>query len=234
MGSGVVRAGRRSATGLLTVVAGLALLTGCGLPDHRVAGTGQGGTGSAEPSFVAKAPPPAGRPLGPDAHVAAPGVVNDNDADAVSKAWAETAYSYDTVYDTSPHDAMLRAARWLTERRLTAERAYHPASGPGNEWNTWAGHRAWTTVTVSGELEDDAPRDSETIAYRSLVVAGTAHGRDGWSGVGPRLNAYVKLVRSSAGRPWRVDDATVVDAVTPPSGSVPSASAGSSSDTSAR
>ncbi|MER6124374.1 hypothetical protein ABT173_17295 [Streptomyces sp. NPDC001795] len=229
-----VRTGHRSATVLLTAVAGLTLLSGCGLPDHRVQGDGKGGSASGKTSFTPKAPIPSGKPLGPDAHVATPGVVDANDAGAVSKAWAETAYSYDTKYDTSSHDAVLRAARWLTERKAAAEREYQPASGPGYEWNTWARHHAWTTVTVSSELEDDAPRDSETIAYRDLVVTGTAHGRDGWTGTGPRLNAYVKLVRSGVGEPWRVDDATVVEAATPPSANPSSASDGSSSDHSAQ
>ncbi|MFD1660999.1 hypothetical protein ACFSL4_23025 [Streptomyces caeni] len=212
-GSG--RAARRAAAALLASVTGLALLSGCGLPDHRDT-AGQGGA-SAQPSVAPKAPVPSGKPLGPDAHVPAPGAVDDNDATAVSKAWAEVAYGYDTKYDTSPHDAVLRATRWSTERKAAAERSYHPASGPGNDWNTWAKHRAWTAVTVNIELEDDAPKDSERVAYRSLVIEGTAHGRDGWTGTGPRLNAYVELVRSAVGEPWRVDDVTVVEAVAPPS-----------------
>lgn len=208
---------RRGAALLLTAVTSLALLSGCGLPDLRDDPAGQGDSASPQPSIAPKAPVPPGKPLGPDAHVPTPRVVDDNDATAVSKAWAEVTYGYDTKYDTSPHDAVLRAARWLTERRIAAERDYRPASGSGSEWNTWAAHRAWTTVTVGVELEDDAPRDGETTAYRSLVVAGTAHGRDGWTGDGPRLNAYVKLVRTAVGAPWRVDDATVVEAATPPS-----------------
>ncbi|GGV18324.1 hypothetical protein GCM10010260_67650 [Streptomyces filipinensis] len=227
-------AGQRSVAGLLTAVSGFALLSACGLPDHRVDDAKHGATASAGPSFVPKAPVPSGKALGPDAHVAHPGNVNGTDASVVAKAWAELAYSYDTKYDTSPHDAVLRASRWFTERKAADERQYQPASGPGVEWNTWAKHHAWTTVTVSSELEDDAPRDSKTVAYRSLVVRGTAHGRDGWTGTGPRLNAYVKLVRSVAGAPWRVDDVMVVVAATPPSADTSPASAGSSSDSSAQ
>ncbi|MFG2882160.1 hypothetical protein ACGFYV_07510 [Streptomyces sp. NPDC048297] len=227
-----VRAGHRSATALLTAVAGLALLTGCALPDHRDADAKPGGSASATPSFVPKAPVPSGKALGPDAHVTDPGGVKGTDAGAVAKAWAEMAYNYDTAYDSSPHDAVLRASRWLTERGAKAESRYRPESGPGNEWNTWAKHHAWTAVTVTSELEDDAPVDSDTVAYRSLVVEGTAHGRDGWSGTGPRLNAYVKLVRSTVGEPWRVDDVTVVEAVAPPSRDTSSAPTDSPSDTS--
>ncbi|MGW1004951.1 hypothetical protein [Streptomyces sp. NPDC002520] len=227
-----VRAGHRSATALLTAVAGLTLLAGCGLPDHRVDDARPGGSASATPSFVPKAPLPSGKALGPDAHIADPGGVKGTDAGAVAKAWAELAYNYDTKYDSGPHDAVLRASRWLTEREAKAESRYRPESGPGYQWITWAKHRAWTTVTVTSELEDDAPVDSDTVAYRSLVVEGRAHGRDGWSGTGPRLNAYVKLVRSTVGTPWRVDDVTVVEAAIPPSRDTSSAPADSSSDTS--
>jgi hypothetical protein len=89
-------------------------------------------------------------------------------------------------------------------------------------------------VTVGSELEDDAPKDSEQVAYRSLVIEGTAHGRDGWTGTGPRLNAYVKLVRSAVGEPWRVDDVTVVEAAAPPSPEQSSTSASSSAGSSAQ
>lgn len=217
---------RRALAGLLASATALVLLAGCGLPDQRQSAPGQGGaSASAEPSFVPKAPVPSGKPLGPDAHVPDPGAVDDSDPTAVSEAWAETTYSYDTKYDTSPHDAVLRAARWTSKRKADAERSYQSVSGPGYEWNVWAKHRAWTTVKVSIEEEDDSPEDTEKLAYRSLVVEGEAHGRDGWTGHGPRLTAHTKLVRSTAGEPWRVDDVIVVEAVAPPTAQDPSASA---------
>jgi hypothetical protein len=221
--------------GLLASAAGLVLVAGCALPDHRQSSTGQGGSSaSARPSFVPKAPMPSGKPLGPDARVPDPGAVDDSDPTSVSKAWAEMTYSYDTKYDKSPHDAVLRAVRWCSKRKAAAERSYQAASGPGADWNAWARHRAWTTVTVSvesEELEDDAPQDTEKVAHRSLVVEGKAHGRDGWTGDGPRLTAYTKLVRSAVGEPWRVDDVIVVEAVAPPS---PRDSATSAADPSAQ
>ncbi|WP_371577807.1 hypothetical protein [Streptomyces sp. NBC_01314] len=218
---------RVAVAGLLTSATALALLSGCGLPDHRRADTGQSGgpSASAQPSIAPKAPVPSGKPLGLDAHVPVQRAVDDNDATAVSQAWAELAYGYDTKYDASPHDAVLRATRWSTKRRATIERSYRAASGPGDDWIIWARHQAWTTVTVSVELEDDAPKDSAKVAYRNLVVEGKAQGRDGWNGRGPRLNAYLKLVRSASGKAWRVDDVNVVEAVDPPSPESPSASA---------
>ncbi|MFM9807656.1 hypothetical protein ACKI1J_08010 [Streptomyces scabiei] len=180
---------------------------------------------SAQPSIAPKAPVPSGKPLGLDAHVPVQKAVDDNDATAVSHAWAELAYSYDTKYDASPHDALLRATRWCTKRRAAIERSYRAASGPGEDWNVWSRHQAWTTVTVSVELEDDAPKDGARVAYRNLVVEGKARGRDGWNGRGPRLNAYLKLVRSASGEAWRVNDVNVVEAADPPSPESPSASA---------
>ncbi|MDX3641742.1 hypothetical protein [Streptomyces sp. MB09-02B] len=228
---------RRTVAGLLTSATGLALLSGCALPDQRQNTTGQGGgsSASAQPSVAPKAPVPSGKALGLDAHVPVQRDVDGDDATAVSQAWAELAYGYDTKYDASPHDAVLRATRWCTKRRAAVERSYRAASGPGDDWNVWARHRAWTTVTVSVELEDDAPRDGKKVAYRNLVVEGEAQGRDGWTGRGPRLNAYLKLVRSAAGQAWRVDDVNVVEAVDPPSPESPSASAtGTSTDSSAQ
>lgn len=220
------RAPSRAVAGLLASATGLVLLAGCGLPDHRQNSTGQAGaSASAEPSFTPKAPVPSAKPLGPDAHVPDPGAVDDDDPTEVSTAWAEMTYGYDTKYDTSPHDAVLRSLPWCSKRKATAERSYQSASGPGADWNTWARHRAWTTVTVSIELEDDSPQDTEKVAHRSLVVEGEAHGRDGWTGHGPRLTAYTKLVRSTADEPWRVDDVIVVEAVAPPSSEAPSSPA---------
>jgi hypothetical protein len=233
----MARAGRRSAVLLCTAVAGLALLSGCAVPDLREPGTGAGGAEPRESSLAPKAPLPAGKPLDSDARVPDPGVVDEDDATAVAEAWAEVTYGYDTAYDTSPHDAVLRGLRWCTERRSAAEKKYRPAAGSGHEWSTWAEHRAWTTPDVTIETVDDSPPDGETIAYRSLVVEATAQGRDGWTGTGPRLNAYVKLVRAAVGKPWQVDDATVVEAVAPPepdgaagSGASASSSSSSSSD----
>ncbi|MDX2938956.1 hypothetical protein [Streptomyces ipomoeae] len=210
-----MRLGRATAA-VLACVAGVAVLTACGLEDHRKVDAGDA-TASAEPSVSPKAPLPPGKPLGPDAHVPSPKGVDDTDATAVSKAWAEVAYGHDTKYDTGPHDAMLRSARWFTAAKAKAERAYRPAAGAGDIWNAWAGHQAWTTVEVEPDDDGDAPSDTDVVAYRALFVDGTAYGRDGWTGTGPQATVYVKLVRSAKGEPWRVDEVRTVEAATPPS-----------------
>ncbi|MGJ5953139.1 hypothetical protein [Streptomyces neyagawaensis] len=193
----------------------MAVLTACGLQDHRET-VGGGPGASAEPSIAPKAPLPSGKPLGDDAHVPSPSGVDDLDATSVSRAWVEVAYGYDTKYDMSPHDAVLRTARWLTPDKRKAERAYRPASGAGENWNSWASHKAWTTVEVEFDDDGDAPSDTATEAYRAVFVDGEAHGRDGWTGTGPQATVYLKLVRSGKGEPWRVDDVRTVEAAAQP------------------
>ncbi|MGW7277387.1 hypothetical protein ACWGIV_03545 [Streptomyces sp. NPDC054844] len=210
----------RAVAVLLTSATGLALLAGCGLHDYREGPPGgDGGTGPAASSFTPKAPLPSGKPLDADARVPSPSPVDESDATAVAEAWAEIAYSHDTAYDISPHDAALRAARFLTPDRAAVLREYRPVSGPGDQWNTWADHRAWTTVEVEADLDGDAPPDAPREAHRGLFVEGEAHGRDGWRGEGPQVNAFVKLTRVGPGRPWQVADVTVVEAAVPPSAS---------------
>ncbi|MFE1286581.1 hypothetical protein [Streptomyces sp. NPDC058751] len=228
-----VRTGTRGNFAALTVVslAGILALTSCGLRDHRDDVGAPGSSPSAVPSVAPKASLPAGRPLGEDAHVPSPSGVDGTDATEVSEAWAEVAYGYDTKYDYGPHDAVLRSARWFTPARAAAERSYRPASGAGAEWNAWAGHRAWTTVDVTADDEADGPADTAVLAYRALFVEGTAHGRDGWTGTGPRASVYLKLTRAGDGRPWRVAEVEAVEAADPlpsPSASGPASSSSSS------
>jgi len=209
---------RRSAAALVAVaVTGIVALSGCGLQDQGGSVGAGGSSPSAEPSVAPKAPLPSGKPLGADAHVPSPSGVHATDATSVSEAWAEVAYGFDTKYDSSPHDALLRSARWLTAKRAADERSYHPASGAGDDWNTWAGHKAWTTVSVTADDDGDGPSDTAVLAYRALFVNGTAHGRDGWTGTGPRANVYLTLTRTGRGEPWRIKDVTTVDAAVPPS-----------------
>ncbi|MEH0635718.1 hypothetical protein QBA35_20705 [Streptomyces bottropensis] len=201
---------RRAGAMVLVTVTGAAVLAACGLEDHRE--TVGGGTATSAPPFTPKAPLPSGRPLGADAHVPSPTGVDGTDATAVAEAWAQVAYGHDTKYDTGPHDAVLRSARWFTAAKAKAERSYQPASGAGEQWNAWAAHKAWTTVEVEPDDDGDAPPDSSRDAYRALFVDGTAHGRDGWTGTGPRATVYVKLARSGKGEPWRVDEVRTVEA----------------------
>lgn len=214
---------------LLATVAGLVVLTGCGLRDFREGADGAGGAPdpALSETVAPKAPVPQGKPLDAGAKVPAPPQADDQDATAVARAWATTAYGHDTAYDAGPQDAVLRAARYLTDERAAAEREHRSAGGTGNDWNVWAEHKAWTTVQVS--VDDDAhdgevPPDSPTVVYRVLYVEGKAQGRDGWSGAGPLLTAALKLSRSADGGPWRVADVQVTPAAVPPSPAPPATS----------
>lgn len=195
-------------------VAATMALAGCAQGESRATPT----TSATTSSPLAKAPPPSSRPLDGDARVPRPHQVDGQDAGAVALTWAELSYGYDTAYDTHPHAGTLRAAGYLTQRKAAAEKAYSPAAGPGAQWNTWAGHRAWTEANATlVDADEEARADTSTRAHRVVAVDGKAHGRDGWKGPGPRLHAYLTLVRPTKSAPWRVHEIGIVEAAAVPS-----------------
>ncbi|MGW3391320.1 hypothetical protein [Streptomyces cinereoruber] len=211
---------RKGITTVLVTVVGAAVLAGCGLKDLREESDGAGGGTDPDPvasdTFVPKAPVPRGKPLDGGSGLPAPPKADDRDPTSVARAWATVAYGYDTAYDAGRQDAVLRTLPYLTPARASAEREHVSAGGTGGDWNVWARHRAWTTVRLTFEDgDDDLPPDTPTLAYREIFVEGTARGRDGWTGPGPRLMASVKLTRAVDG-PWRVADVRVVEEVLPP------------------
>jgi hypothetical protein len=207
------RSRRRAAVALVAALCASA--TACGLAGSP----GAPHTATPRPTISPKAPIPSGKPLGSDAKVPEPPRANDLDPSSVAVAWAKVANSYDTKYDTSPHDAELRSARYLTSSLATQEREYHPASGPGAQWNAWAEHKAWTSVVVKVDDRESNLYDTAALAYRQVLVKGRAHGRDGWSGAVPQLAAAVTLTRAGKGQPWRVSNVEITSAAAPPSGS---------------
>ncbi|THA70660.1 hypothetical protein E6P78_08735 [Streptomyces sp. A0958] len=175
-------------------------------------------TSPASPSApLVKVPAASSQPLDADAHVPRPRQVDEHDAGAVALAWAELSYGYDTAYDAHPHAARLRAARYLTPEKADLAKSYSPVSGPGAQWNAWASHRAWTEAHAAlADPDEDAEPDTATRAHRAVSVDGTAHGRDGWKGPGPRLHAYLTLARTGKDAPWRIRETDIVEAATPP------------------
>ncbi|MEU0432700.1 hypothetical protein ABZ153_13900 [Streptomyces sp. NPDC006290] len=153
-------------------------------------------------------------------------VTDGTDATEISEAWAEVAYGHDTKYDYGPHDAVPRSARWYTE--AAADRSYHPASGAGDEWNSWAGHRTWSTVDVTAGDDADDPADTAVPAYRALFVEGASQGRGSWTGAGPRANVHLELTRAGGGRPWHLSEVTTAQAAAPSAQSASSAPSTSS------
>ncbi|WP_431679097.1 hypothetical protein [Kitasatospora sp. KL5] len=192
--------------------AGAVLLLGCvacGAPPDpfgvrsQPRATASDAVPSADPPSVA-APLPSGRPLGPDSPITPPPAGGRQDPTAVALAWAATAYGYDTAYDISPHDALLRAAAagLLDDRLAGQEREYAPRAGAGADWLGWSRHRAWTEAGAVLGTEEHSP-DTERSAQRQLLVDGTAHGRDGWNGPGPKAAVFLTLERGADGH-WRI------------------------------
>ncbi|MEU8777787.1 hypothetical protein [Streptomyces sp. NPDC048606] len=224
-GKGVMR----NTLGLaLATVAGAALLTGCGLKDLRDdKGAGPSPLPSVSETFPVKAPLPAGKPLDGQAKVRPVPAPDPADPNSVARAWLETVYSHDTAYDTGPQDANLRALDHLTPQQAEAERAYRPGAGSGAAWAVWAEHKAWTTVEITADEDDQGPGDTPTSSFRTFYVDGKAHGRDGWNGTGPQLTAVVELTMTAPGT-WKVAGATVTPAAIPP-GPVPTTSSSAAS-----
>ncbi|MFD3802268.1 hypothetical protein ACFWTC_01290 [Streptomyces sp. NPDC058619] len=206
---------RRALGVVLAAVVGAALLTGCGLRDLRE----EKGAGPAQPSavetFPVKAPVPPGKPLDGQAKVQPVPSPDPTDASAVARAWLATAYGYDTAYDSGPQDANIRAVAYLTEEQAGAEREYRPGAGSGSDWATWAQHRAWTTVEITADEDDQGPDGTPGASFQTYYVEGTAHGRDGWTGPGPRLTAVVQLTLTGPAG-WKVAGVTVTPAAVPP------------------
>ncbi|MFF4168554.1 hypothetical protein [Streptomyces sp. NPDC001744] len=212
---------RKAIATVLVTVTGAAVLAGCGLKDLRESDGAGGGPGPdpvASDSFTPKAPVPRGKPLDGGSRIPAPPKADDRDPTSVVRAWATVAYGYDTAYDAGRQDAVLRSLPYLTPERAAAEREHVSSGGTGDDWNVWAQHGAWTTVRLTfGDGDDDLPPDTPVLARREVFVEGTALGRDGWTGPGPRLTAWVELTRPAGGGPWRVADVQVVEEVLPPS-----------------
>ncbi|MCX5195005.1 hypothetical protein OOK31_14005 [Streptomyces sp. NBC_00249] len=213
---------RRALGAVLAAVTGVALLTGCGLRDLRDDKAVDPAAPSALPSFETKAPVPPGKPLDAQAKVQPVPAPDPSDPNAVARAWLATAYGYDTAYDNGPQDANLRALPYLTEEQAKAERDYRPGAGSGSEWATWAEHKAWMTLAITEDDDDQGPGGTAGASFRTFYVDGKAHGRDGWTGPGPRLTAVVKLTLAGPAG-WKVAGITVTPAATPPS-AVPSSS----------
>ncbi|MER6212957.1 hypothetical protein ABT213_02745 [Streptomyces sp. NPDC001674] len=206
----------RKVPGTAVVVVVALLLAGCGLRDLRETDPAAAPSAEALPSFAVKAPVPPGKPLDGGAKVTPPPAPDQSDATAVARTWLATLYSYDTAYDTGPQDARLRAAGYLTDKKAEAERSFRGVSGTGGEWATWAEHQAWTSVEVIADEEGQGPGDTPAAAFRTFTVDGTAQGRDGWKGPGPRLTAVVELTLTGPGT-WRVAGVSVIPAAAPPS-----------------
>ncbi|MBV9026448.1 MAG: hypothetical protein JO362_22245 [Streptomycetaceae bacterium] len=143
----------------------------------------------------------AGIPRGP---LPNPARVNGQDPDAVVVAALTVMYAMDTAIDTTPHDATVRAAPYLTPAYADQLKDHQPAMAPGAQWQTWTAHHAYTTATITPAEDPGRPSDTPTTAYRQYTITTTAHGDDGYTDpAGPTGTAFVELTRTDGG-PWRV------------------------------
>jgi hypothetical protein len=132
-----------------------------------------------------------------------PGSVNYADPTAVSQAAVITQWTMDTVTDASQYQAELRSAPFLAPAYLAELKANPPVAAPGYQWNQWAAHRAYTTVSLVAE-PNDQPADTATTAYRQWGITVTPHGVGGWTGAPMAATVFVQLSRGGSGRPWLV------------------------------
>ena len=157
------------------------------------------------------APLPAGAKGTPKGGVTRPADVDQRDADAFGWAALKVMWTFDTAIDSGPQDAGVRAADagWLTKAYAARLRAHRPRSVPGAQWREWAGHRAYTVVTLRKAEDAAKPGDTGTEAWRQWTVTATPFGRDGWAGEATTVVTFVHLTRTAADGTWRVSDVTV-------------------------
>ncbi|MEV7345462.1 hypothetical protein [Streptomyces sp. NPDC093544] len=201
-----------------TVLALVLTLGGCGSggeqgASDRPSAPAATGTGPypTPPDAREAAPLPAGAKGTPKGGVTRPADVDQRNADAVGRGALEVMWTFDADIDSGPQDAGVRAADagWLTKAYATQLRAHRSRSVAGAQWREWAGHRAYTVVTVRKAEDAAMPGDTGTEAWGQWTVTATPFGRDGWKGGPTTVAAFVHLTRTAAGGTWRIADVTV-------------------------
>ncbi|MFI6340481.1 hypothetical protein [Streptomyces sp. NPDC050535] len=223
--------GKRDTTAVAATVLALALaLGGCGSGTDTNTGSGSGSGSEQDVSARTSAPAPTGTgpyptpsapreaeplPTGakgtPKGGIILPRDVDQRDADEVGWSTLKVMWTFDTIIDSGQRDAGVRAADagWLTKDYATELRAQQPLSVPGAQWREWAGHRAYTVVTLSKAEDAAMPGDTDTEAWGQWTVTVTPLGRDDWAGESTTVVAYLQLTRKAADGTWRVADVTV-------------------------
>ena len=184
-----------------------AVLAGCAASQPRAAVPGHAVPGHAAASrSTAAAASPAGKPvpaISLPVSLPSPDSVSYADPTAVSRAAVIIQWTMDTVIDSSQYQAELRSAPFLTPAYLAELRANPPAAAPGYQWDQWSAHRAYTTVSLIVE-PDDQPADTATTAYRQWGITVTPRGTGGWTGAPLAVTVFVQLTRSGSSEPWLV------------------------------
>ena len=123
------------------------------------------------------------------------------DAGSVAAVFVTMTYAQDTRIDTSPYDAQRRAAALATPAYAAQLIAQAPAAAPGAQWNTWAQHRAYTTVKVSAVVTQDQPPPTPTVTYLTFAVRVSVVGV---TEPAQQLTAFVKVTRVLESSNWQV------------------------------
>jgi hypothetical protein len=204
---------RLAVTAVFAAAALAGLLAGCAASQPGAAATGHSAAspstsasaGTAASSGLAAAPVPAASlPVS----LPNPGSVSYADPTEVSRATVIIQWTMDTVTDSSQYQAELRSAPFLTSAYLAQLTANPPVAAPGYQWDQWAAHRAYTTVSLVAE-HDDPPADTPTTAYRQWGITVTPHGTGGWTGAPLEATVFVLITRPGAGQRWLVSAISV-------------------------
>jgi hypothetical protein len=210
---------------VLAVAAITVTVAGCSVSQTRAAATGHAAAALSTPASVGTAVSPgtaaspgstassglAAAPV-PAASMPVPlpsaGSVNYADPTEVSRAAVIIQWTMDTVTDSSQYQAELRSAAFLAPSYLTQLKANPPVAASGYQWDQWAAHRAYTTVSLVAE-HDDPPADTATTAYRQWGITVTPHGSEGWTGAPLEATVFVLLSRAGPGQRWLVSAVSV-------------------------
>lgn len=195
---------------VLAAVGAVVLATaGCGATSQSAAGPKTGASATAAPvaTTARRALTSSALSTAPSSSTTTPadyGSVDRSNPTAVARAAITANWTSDTTVDSRPFAATLRSLIWYTPAAAAKVRA-HPPTGPaGEQWSTWAAHRATTTVTMQLDQDAGAPPDTSTVAYRSFEVTVTAHGQAGWTAPASHYQCFVTLTRTSADAAWQV------------------------------
>lgn len=128
-------------------------------------------------------------------------------ADVVADAVAAALVTADTATDTSPADAVRRAAEWMTPELAAVLEASETNSGAG-WWGELVQHNGSTTAMVEPAEDSGQPADTESTAFRVRWVERVPVGPNGWEGEAYGQTLFITMTRETPAAPWLVSDVT--------------------------
>lgn len=127
--------------------------------------------------------------------------------DAVADAVAAALVTADAATDTSPVDAVRRAATWMTPDLAAVLEESETTSGAG-WWGELVEHDGSTTAMVEPVEDSGQPADTETTSYRVRWVERIPAGPDGWEGEPYGQTYFITMTRADPAAPWLVSEIT--------------------------